>query len=316
MTAPPTEAWEDLDLHNNKSVWLEPGQGGGLDLRVLWEVLERHKDEMEEKEAAGKNISTTWELVVVQGVILTLLVLVAVCWALCCRKRCFSSGEPSVAEALKKLSTTSKKELPPRYSMMDLYSLGVSVNDYLNSPKESAGDNLQYLDLEAGHRRLSRLSFSSSDGVAARLGRISVASCESCSSESTVVLPVRSDRFSVSSESSLSSSRRDSRASRNSRVSFSDDVESSSGSIRRLSSNTLFNMKANSNASSRKSSSSSEGSRRSSLISKVQRKMGSSNEDSFASNLDEELQQKLASIGQTELEEQSGRVCDMIEEEK
>jgi len=307
--------WEDLTLPSNKSVLVEPVKEGGLDLRVLWEVLERHKEEMAEKEAAGKNISTTWELVVIQGVILTLLVLVSICWALCCRRRCFSSSNPSVAEALRKLSTTSKKDLPPTYSMMDLYSLGLSVNDFLNTPTDYPGDNLQYLDLEAGHRRLSRLSFSSSDGVAARLGRISVASCDSCSSQSTVVLPVRSDRFSVSSESS--SSRRDSRASRNSRVSFSDDVESSTGSIRRLSSNTLFNMKANSSSSSRKSSSSSEGSRRSSLISKVQRKMGSNNEDSFISNLDEELQQKLASIGQAELEEQqSSRVCDIIEEEK
>ena len=58
--------WEDLDLPNNKSVLIEPVKEGGLDLRVLWEVLERHKEEMAEKEAAGKNISTTWELVVIQ----------------------------------------------------------------------------------------------------------------------------------------------------------------------------------------------------------------------------------------------------------
>merc|ERR1712200_17463 len=142
-------------------------------------------------------------------------------------------------------------------------------------------DNLQYLDLEQGHNRLAKLSFCSEDGSVPRGARLSVASCENCSSESPVVVPVRSERSSISSASSSSSRRQ----SRNSRVSFSDEVACSNGSIRRLSSNSLIGLGAcpNSSNSSRKSSSSSEGSRRSSLISKVQRKIGSNN-TTFANN--------------------------------
>ena len=36
------------------------------DLSVVWQMLERHKEQMEEKEDVRINISTTWELVVVQ----------------------------------------------------------------------------------------------------------------------------------------------------------------------------------------------------------------------------------------------------------
>merc|ERR1712210_317458 len=82
---------------------------------------------------------------------------------------------------------------------------------------------------------------------------------------------------------------------RTSRVSFSEEVVCSNGSVRRLSSN------------SRKSSStSSEGSRKSSLASKIQevkRKLGSqsgASSESFMSQLDEELQSKLKNIGKAE----------------
>lgn len=291
---------EDLEMPNNKTAWLESEEGSPFDLSVLWQVLESHKLEMKEKAAAGQNINTTWELVVVQGVLLTLLVLVFICWAVGCRKRCFRPNNPSVADALKKLSNTQNKSLPSSYS---------------NPTPEYSEDNLQYLDLEAGHRRLSRLSFGSSDGVLARLGRLSVASCESCSSESVAEAPFRGG-FSASTDSS-SSSRRESRTSTNSRISFSEDVECSTGSIRRLSSNTIFNLGANSSSSSRKSSTSSEGSRRSSLGYKVNRKMGSNNQDSFNASLDEELREKLDSIGEqedlAELQTERGvRVCDII----
>eukprot|EP00091_Calanus_sinicus_P010671 TRINITY_DN24644_c0_g1_i1.p1 TRINITY_DN24644_c0_g1~~TRINITY_DN24644_c0_g1_i1.p1 ORF type:complete len:318 (-),score=49.49 TRINITY_DN24644_c0_g1_i1:35-988(-) len=272
--------WSETEMTKNNTA----EQEDTFDLSMLWQMLERHKDQMEEKEESGMNINHTWELVIVQGVLLALLVLITVSWALCCRRR---STNPTVVEALRKLSNTPSKDLPPSYSVLDLFSQGSSVHDYLNPPPEYPAETLQYLDLEAGHRRLSRLSFGSSDGVPARLGRLSVASCNSCASE-------RSNRFSVSSEAS-SSSRRDSRASTTSRVSFSEDC--SARSIRRLSSNTLFDMRANSNSSSRKSSSSSDGSRRSSLISKVHRKMGSNNSDSFIVNLDNELQQNWPVLG-------------------
>jgi len=322
-------AWKDIELPDDDSAWKETVEGRPFDLSLLWEVLEKHKEHMDEKEVSGKHINTTWELVVIQGVLLTLLVLISVSWAFCCKKKCFSrpGRDPSVAEALRKLSANSAKvkDLPPSYSRMDLHTLGISVNDYLNPPPqylELFSDNLQYLDLEQGHNRLAKLSFCSEDGSVPRMARLSVASCENCSSESPVVVPVRSERSSVSSSSSASSRRQ----SRNSRVSFSEEVACSNGSIRRLSSNSLIGLGANPN-SSRKSSSSSDGSRRSSLISKVQRKMGSNNTDTFASSLDQELAEKLASIGSEQPSqpqpvtaetqaERAARVCDIIVEEK
>ena len=64
-TASDLNSWNDLEI-SNKSEWLEPVQGRTLDLRMLWQVLERHNEQMEEKEMAGRNINTTWELVIVQ----------------------------------------------------------------------------------------------------------------------------------------------------------------------------------------------------------------------------------------------------------
>ena len=78
--------------------------------------------------------------------------------------------------------------------------------------------------------------------------------------------------------------------------------------------------------SSRKSSSSSEGSRRSSLKSSLQRKFGSVSDNSFVASLDEELKRKLDSIGEDDKRtvrvtaesqaERAARVCDIIVEEK
>jgi len=296
-----TDQWNGTDVIAE----VESGQGNTFDLSMLWEMLKSHNKAMGEKEDNGKNINSTWELIIIQGVLLALLVLLTVCWALCCRKR---SNNPTVVEALKKLSNTPSKGLPPSYSVMDLFSQGLSVHDYLHPPPEYPADSLQYLDLEAGHRRMSRLSFGSSDGVAERLGRLSVASCDSCSSG------VYQERIKRQSKSSVSSTR-DLTSSRNSKSSFSE--ECSLGYIRRLSSNTLFNLQANSNSSSRKSSSSSEGSRRSSLASKYQRKMGSNNNEMFIGHLDEKLQQKLDSIGEPETTgTPQARACDVIVEEK
>jgi len=325
-----------------QSTWPKDGEGWAdsthrppLDLSMLWQVLEKHKKAMEEKDDAGENISTTWELVVVQGVILTVLILISIMWAVCCRKRCFSNDNSvTVAEALRKLS----KDLPPSYSTRDLHTLGISVNDHLNPPPaylDLFKDNLQYLDLEAGHARMAKLSFCSAEGGSSpRLARLSVASCASCSSESPVIVPIQK-RESKSSLSSTTStipgiSPRNSRTS--SRVSFSEDVETSNGSIRRLSSNSQLGNGSGFN--SRKSSSSSDGSRKSSLITKVnevKRKLGSNssiNSDSFINQLDEDLRQKLEKIGDTEdsdpeaerkaerQAERAARVCDIIHEEK
>lgn len=276
-----------------------------MDMSMLWQVLERHKEQMAEKEAAGANINTTWELVVVQGVLLTLLVVISISWAFCCKRRCFSTSDTvSVSEALRKLSSnsTKSKDMPPSYSIIDLHSLGVTVQDHLNPPPTYLDlfrdTDLQYLDLEAGHSRMARLSFCEPDGPASttpRLARVSVASCATCNSEAPVIVPIRSERSSVSSASSSSSASR--RTSRNSRVSFSEEVECSNGSIRRLSSTTLSRL--GSRSSSRKSSSSSEGSRKmSSLMETVKRKMGSSTQ-----SLDAELSSRLAAVERGEEKE-------------
>jgi len=277
-----------------------------LDLNMLWEVLEKHKKVMQERDKATGNIGNTWELVVVQTVILVILALIALMWGFCCRKQCFANNNDtvSVSEALRKLS----KDLPPSYSMRDLHTLGISVDDHLHPPPaylELFKDDLQYLDLEAGHSRMAKLSFcNNGDQGPPRLARLSVASCATCSNESPVVVPVER----TESRPSLSWSRRSSTTSgsvpgsgsapssgRTSRVSFSEEVVCSNGSVRRLSSN------------SRKSSStSSEGSRKTSLASKMQevkRKLGSQSSasgESFMSQLDQELQSKLKNIGKPE----------------
>jgi len=298
-----------------------------LDLDTLWEMLDRHRLHREDEELAGAHINTTWELVIVQGVLLTLLVILAIVWAVFCRRRCVRGqdrDELSVSEALRKVSA-AKRDIPCSYSRTDINSLGISVNDYLNPPPaylDLFTDNLQYLDLEQGHNRLAKLSFCNEDGSVPRLARLSVASCENCNTESPCVVPTRSARSSVSS-SSTSSSRRQSRA--NSRVSFSEEVECSNGSIRRLSSNSLISLKSGAqDNSSRKSSSSSEGSRRSSLKSSLQRKFGSVSDNFFLATLDEDLRRKLDSIGKDKDKtvtaerqaERAARVCDIIVEEK
>jgi len=303
-----------------------------LDLSLLWEVIDKHK---QEQEGEVKHVNSTWELVLIQAVLLTLLIMVAIIWAVCCKNNCCRSrtDQLSVAEALRKVSNGKLKDLPPSYSKADLRSLGISVSDYLNPPPaylDLFTDSLQYLDLEQGHNRLAKLSFCNEDGTVARLARLSVASCENCSAESPVVVPVRPDRTSESSVSSQASSATSRRSSRNSRVSFSEEVECSNGSIRRLSTNSLIGLKdANS---SKQSVSSADENRKSSLKSNLKRKLGSTAEDGFISNLDDDLKQKLEgpveddtvrktseSEARTKAEtqaERAARICDIIVEEK
>merc|ERR1712004_936024 len=298
------------DVTSEVPEWSQEAEGWterSLDLNMLWEVLEKNKKAMQERDKAAGNIGNTWELVVVQTVILVILALIALMWGFCCRKQCFANNNDtvSVSEALRKLS----KDLPPSYSMRDLHTLGISVDDHLHPPPaylELFKDDLQYLDLEAGHSRMAKLSFCNGDQGPPRLARLSVASCATCSNESPVVVPVErldnrrpslswSRRSSATSGSVPGSSSSATSSGRTSRVSFSEEVFCSNGSVRRLSSN------------SRKSSStSSEGSRKSSLASKMQevkRKLGSqssTSRESFMSQLDEELQSKLKNIGKPE----------------
>merc|ERR1712066_144205 len=308
FSAPNTET-KISDVTSEVPEWSQETEGWterSLDLNMLWEVLEKHKKVMQERDKAAGNIGNTWELVVVQTVILVILALIALMWGFCCRKQCFANNNDtvSVSKALRKLS----KDLPPSYSMRDLHTLGISVDDHLHPPPaylELFKDDLQYLDLEAGHSRMAKLSFCNGDQGPPRLARLSVASCATCSNESPVVVPVERldnrrpslswSRRSSATSGSVPGSSSSASSGRTSRVSFSEEVVCSNGSVRRLSSN------------SRKSSStSSEGSRKTSLAPKMQevkRKLGSqssANSESFMSQLDEELQSKLKNIGKSE----------------
>ena len=56
-------------------------------------------------------------------------------------------------------------DLPPSYSQMDLFSLGIPVADHLNPPPNYP-ESLQYLDLESGHSKMKK-----------QASRLSVRSC-------------------------------------------------------------------------------------------------------------------------------------------
>jgi len=140
------------------------GEGVRLDLQTLLKVLDQQTTD--EEVGTGAN---TFHLVIIQAILLVILVSVSVVWACCCKRRCFKNNNaPRVQEALRKLSSQSLKsrDYPPSYSQADLHTLAMSVHDYLYPPPDypevfnRSADDLAYLDLEAGHRRLSRLSFS------------------------------------------------------------------------------------------------------------------------------------------------------------
>jgi len=204
------------------------------------------------------NISVTWELLVAQAGLLTLLVLVSLVLAVCCKKRWLT---PPPSPPQDKTTNKHSSDLPPSYSTMDLFTMGMTVDDYLHPPP-------QYLDLETGsphHQRLVRL-----------------ASCGSCSGESLIVLQGNTG-------GSVATSSR--RGSRSSRLSFA-DVNFSPASLSRLPSQTILNLIHS--PASRQSSLVSEGSRRSSLSLKSGRSLISSR------SMDEELQAKLAAIVDTD----------------
>ena len=96
-----------------------------LDLSLLWEVIDKHK---QEQEGEVKQVNSTWELVLIQAVLLTLLIMVAIIWAVCCKNNCCRPrpDQLSVAEALRKVSNGKLKDLPPSYSKVT-----VTVNIYL-----------------------------------------------------------------------------------------------------------------------------------------------------------------------------------------
>lgn len=295
-----------------------PGKGT-VDLSVLWKMLEQHKEEQRQqteqvKVTAENQMDATWEMVVIQGVLLTILVLMSVCWAFCCKKKCFCLRAPLVDEVVaiaRKISSGSTKDLPPSYSKLDLNSLELSVQDYLYPPPtylEICNDSLQYLDLELGSRRTSRASLGGSD-LEAR-PRLSVASRDSVTSRDRRIglmedggrrislmddggrrislMDDRGARLSVASCSSchsqtpvlvsLGAARPPSLESRrSSRVSFCEDVNVSNGSIRRLSNNSLIlsSKSSKSNSASSSRSTSVASSRRSSCSETSSRRLSS-----------------------------------------
>jgi len=234
-----------------------------LDLNTLLRVLDEHNTNKDGEEHSY----STWQLVVIQGLLLTILVLVSITWACCCRRRCLNAAPNRVQDALRKLSvqSTKSKDFPPSYSTADLHTLAMSVHDYLYPPPQypditsrRSCDDLAYLDLEAGHQRMSRLSFSSGSGNVPLLNNngstviqpaalswqpssVSLTSESSRSSqdesgcEGSPALSTSSRKNSIMKDTSSRKSSLSQDSRRSSRVSFSEAVECSNGSYRRLS---------------------------------------------------------------------------------
>jgi len=79
---------------------------------------------------------STWELVVLQAVLLTLLIFISLLWAFCCKKKCLSE-QPLMTEMValaRKISSGSSKDLPPSYSKVDLTQEGLTIDDHFNPP--------------------------------------------------------------------------------------------------------------------------------------------------------------------------------------
>jgi len=285
---PADEKWSTLLRPASPAFMEDREEALPLDLNTLLKVLDQHNT----SEEAG---SSSWQLVVIQCLLLLALVFLSVCWACCCKKRCFHSAPPSVQAALRKLSNSSLKsrDFPPSYSQADLHTLAMSVHDYLYPPPDypdvfrRSPDELAYLDLEAGHTRLAKLSFSGSSAVLQGLPGLSrQSSTLSSDSRKSSLNSTGSRKNSIMKDpnSRRSSTSQDSR--RSSRISFSEEVECSNGSVRRLSGHQDLSRKASSS-----SGSSADSSRRSSLL--LSRKLGLSQE-----TLDKELRKKLESIEQ------------------
>ena len=80
---------------------------GNLD--ALW-MLDRHRLLKEGEQLGEHHINTPWEMVIVQGVLLTVLAILAIVWAVFCRSRCVRGHDQeqlSVSEA-----SASKRDVP------------------------------------------------------------------------------------------------------------------------------------------------------------------------------------------------------------
>lgn len=162
--APPTGGKQPpLDLH---TLWklLEKmdmekggGGGGGEGAGVGISAVGSDTDSLDSRSGGGGGKMSTWELVVLQAVLLSLLILVSLLWAFCCKKRCLTDRSTLMGEVVafaRKISGgSSKSDLPPSYSKTDLTDLGLTIDDHLNPPPtydRAAALNMMELERKSG----------------------------------------------------------------------------------------------------------------------------------------------------------------------
>ncbi|XP_040563415.1 uncharacterized protein [Lepeophtheirus salmonis] len=192
----------------------------------LWKMFqERHKIQ---ESSGSENEKGSWEMIVLQGVLLTVLVLISVLWAFCCKKRCFAvesmdSISDSVVALARKLSISSR-DLPPSYSKVDLRSVGLTIDDHYNPPPSydwALEDTLIYCNPPPsptpGHkRRFSHFSHQSSMSDFSSI--LSRGNSRSSISDCNSILSRGNSRSSILSNSTSSSRK-------SSRVTFAPDLE-------------------------------------------------------------------------------------------
>merc|ERR1712223_402122 len=105
----------------------------------------------EDDDFAEHGKMSTWELVVLQAVLLTLLTFISLLWAFCCKKKCLSD-QPLMTEMValaRKISNGSSKDLPPSYSKVDLTQEGLTLEDHFNPPPNyDKASDMYHIEME------------------------------------------------------------------------------------------------------------------------------------------------------------------------
>ena len=57
---------------SERSVEEADQSGASIDLSLLWEMIDRHRLSREQESLSGKHVDTTWELVILQAVLIVL----------------------------------------------------------------------------------------------------------------------------------------------------------------------------------------------------------------------------------------------------
>jgi len=158
FTTPPPEMTSSSEIFSTTSSGQNSSNNQPLDLHTLWKLLEEMDRSKDDKVSvglssldgvqdlvtsddasattAGGGRMSTWELVVLQTVLLTLLIIVSLLWAFCCKRRCLADQTlvHEMVSLARKISGGSSKDLPPSYSKTDLTEIGLTVDDHLNPP--------------------------------------------------------------------------------------------------------------------------------------------------------------------------------------